>query len=91
MFALKKAGTLSGLIPSDYGYHIVYYVEDLKEGVTPLADVQEALRSELLETARSDAYNDLVEQWREAATVETMVDQIRYDSFDAGEENDDAQ
>lgn len=90
VFALKKPGAISGLIPSDYGYHIVYYIEDLKEGVTPLADVQEALRSELLETARSDAYNDLVEQWREAATVQTMLDQINYDSFHAANSEDKA-
>ncbi len=90
VYALRQPGTISDLIPSDYGYHIVYYVEDLQEGVTPLSDVQEALRSELLETARSNAYNDLVAQWREAATVETMLDQINYDSFDAGDETEES-
>ena len=47
--------------------------------MTPLSDVQEALRSEPaagLETARATRANDLVAQWREAATVETMLDQI---------------
>lgn len=74
--ALKKPGEISGLVASSYGYHILYYVEDVKEGAVPLADVKEYTKEQLLSTKKQNVYADQLEQWKSEYTVETYADRV---------------
>ena len=77
-FAMKKAGTLSGLIATDYGYHILYYLGELTPGAVPYDTVHDALYAELLSNAQNALFSKELEQWREEATVEIFTDKIVY-------------
>lgn len=79
-FAIKKPLTFSGLIPGDYGYHIVLYIETLKEGPVPFESVRVELETELLAMERDGAFAELAEGWIEQAesTITRYTDRIVY-------------
>ena len=74
--ALAKVGDISGLVATDYGYHIIKYVSDVPFGPVPLTDVKDAIKSTLLETKKTDTWDALLEQWRAEAKAETYPDKI---------------
>lgn len=58
-FALEKAGDVSGLVKSDFGYHIIK-LEELKDSVaTPFADVESEIRQELVDQKAVDKFYEL--------------------------------
>ncbi|NVC92970.1 peptidylprolyl isomerase [Vibrio natriegens] len=58
-FALEKAGDVSGLVKSDFGYHIIK-LEELKGSVaTPFADVESEIRQELVDQKAVDKFYEL--------------------------------
>ena len=68
VMALEKIGDHSGKIRGDsYGYYIIRYEGDEKEGPVDYESVKEALSSSLLTTKQTDAYNAAVEEWVAAA------------------------
>ena len=74
--AMKKPGEISGLVASSYGYHILYYVEDVKECAMPLTDVKEYTKEQLLSTKKQNVYADQLEQWKNEYTVKTYADRV---------------
>lgn len=79
-FAIRKPQTLSGLVVSDNGYHIIFYIETLEAGDVPYEDLHDAIETELLSTAREDAYAQLCADWRSDMTVTLHVESIQYAS-----------
>lgn len=71
-FALQTVGEISPLVPSAFGYHIIKLEEITGIGPVPLEDVRESLVSTTLETAKSDAFTKLIEEWKKAMTIETF-------------------
>lgn len=67
--ALAKIGDVSAPFETQYGIHIVKYVGDVAEGAVPLADVQDAIRAELLTTKQDTLYTDTLAQWAAAANA----------------------
>ncbi|MBR9874068.1 MAG: peptidylprolyl isomerase [Vibrionaceae bacterium] len=58
-FALEKVGDVSGLVKSDFGYHIIK-LEELKDSVaTPFADVESEIRQELVDQKAVDKFYEL--------------------------------
>ena len=67
-FALRT-GEISGLVPTQNGYHILKVYEDRDNEIAPLSEVQEDLRTALENEARSKRWNELIEEWVEAASI----------------------
>lgn len=67
--ALAKPGDTTGLVATDYGYHIIKYVAAVPEGPIPLDEVKDAVRAALLADKQTAAYNDLTKQWEAEATI----------------------
>ncbi len=58
-FALEKAGDVSGLVKSDFGYHIIK-LEELKDSVAkPFADVAAEIKQELVDQKAIDKFYEL--------------------------------
>lgn len=52
--ALQKVGDVSGLVASDYGYHIIKLI-NLPEQVVPYDDIKSDLKDSMLQSAQQDA------------------------------------
>jgi parvulin-like peptidyl-prolyl isomerase len=61
---LENAGDTTGLIATDFGYHILKYVGAVPSGAVALSEVRDSIRADVLETKQSDAFDKLVEQWK---------------------------
>ncbi|MDV6253021.1 peptidylprolyl isomerase [Vibrio sp. EA2] len=58
-FALEKAGDVSGLVKSDFGYHIIK-LEELKDSVAkPFAEVATEIKQELVDQKAIDKFYEL--------------------------------
>lgn len=69
--ALKEDGAISGLVATDYGYHIIRKIKDLKSGELDLEEVRSKIVDELTETQKSEKWTSLQEEWYKAAKIET--------------------
>ena len=69
-FALEKVGDISGLVESDFGYHIILFVEEMKPGTVELSSVQSSLQETLLTTKQGETFNELLTQWRAELVTE---------------------
>ncbi|GAC1602814.1 MAG: peptidylprolyl isomerase [Ramlibacter sp.] len=65
---LKNPGDVSGIVESDFGYHLIKLESRRPAGVLPYAEVREALRTEArtraLQEARAEKINKLLEQFK---------------------------
>ncbi|MDD3242140.1 MAG: peptidylprolyl isomerase [Eubacteriales bacterium] len=68
-WALEKAGDISALVPSDYGYHIIVLDEETPEHETSLEDAKAGLEEALLESKRTDTYYEKLDAARAGMTV----------------------
>lgn len=75
--ALEKQGDISGLIATDYGYHILRYAGSLKDGAVPFEDVREQLREEVLNENKQKLWSEALEQWKSARQIKTYPKRIR--------------
>lgn len=64
--ALENIGDISGLVESEYGFHILKYASDVVSGVVPLDDVKDAIAETALaekkETVLNDAMVKIIEE-----------------------------
>ncbi|MEA4927973.1 MAG: peptidylprolyl isomerase [Candidatus Limiplasma sp.] len=74
--ALAKPGDVSAPFQTDYGIHIVKYVDDVTEGAVALEDVKDALQAELLSTKQDEVYNAAVTQWVTDAQAKIYKDRL---------------
>lgn len=73
---LTAIGDTTGLVATDYGYHIIKYVGDVPAGAIALDEVRDGISAETLEGKRSDAYNALIEQWKAETTIKKNAGKI---------------
>ena len=66
---LTADGMTTGLVASDFGYHIIRRVSTLTAGEVPFADVKDDIMTGLLENAKEEAYNAAVAAWVAEADV----------------------
>ena len=74
--ALASVGDTTGLVASDFGYHIIKWVGNVPSGAVAYDDVREDLQASLLETKQGDAWNAEYEKWEAAAKIEKYPEKI---------------
>lgn len=70
--ALTEVGQISGLVATDFGYHILYYSEELPERTVTFDEAGDAIRESLSNQMKNQAYDELLAGWREGMKVETF-------------------
>lgn len=75
-FKQLSEGQISDPIKSQFGYHIIKATGLKDEVVTPFDDVKEQIKSQLLQQKQSQAFNDKISEWKDAAKVKTYEDKL---------------
>ena len=71
-------GRISRPVKTQFGYHIIQPISNVKPAkVTPLAQVKESIRQQLLQTKRNEAMSDWVEETKKDFEDETAY-QVGY-------------
>ncbi|MGN1248674.1 MAG: SurA N-terminal domain-containing protein [Candidatus Spyradocola sp.] len=73
---LTEDGMTTGLVASDFGYHIIRRVSTKTPGEVPFEDVKDDLMDGMLSSAQEDAYNAMVDQWISEANVEIKSNKL---------------
>ena len=68
-FGMKK-GEVSGIVTTQFGYHIIYKADEKGGGQQTLVDVHDSIKDLLRHNARGQAMDAFVAELREKATVE---------------------
>jgi hypothetical protein len=74
--ALKKVGDISGLVGTDYGYHIIEYFSDILSGPIEFETVKQALIEELAEEKRNEGWLALADEWMAMHEIEYFYENI---------------
>ncbi len=73
---LAAIGDHTGLIATDYGYHIIEYYQDVTAGPVAYDSVKDAISKELETTKQSEAWDELLAQWKEEANIVTHEENL---------------
>ncbi len=81
-FSVEKVGDISAPYISQFGIHIVKYMEDIPAGPIEMTEEQrEAKLENLLTIRREEVYTAAVEEWKAAATIEYTGLVMSYDEL----------
>jgi peptidyl-prolyl cis-trans isomerase C len=78
LFSLKKKGEYTKPVASDFGYHIILYVDDLKEGTVALEDVKEKIEDELTTSKKETMYEEQMNTWKEQIKTKVYKSKLKY-------------
>ena len=67
--ALENIGDMSGLIASDFGYHILKYIADTPEGAVDYDSVHDDIAETLKTTMQIEAWTEMLEEWEAEADI----------------------
>ena len=73
---MVKIGDTTGLVATDFGYHIIKWVADVPSGPVPFADLKAALQTQLLKTKQNDNWNATMEKWKTETKIEKYPEKI---------------
>lgn len=74
--ALENVGDVSEPVRSEYGLHIIRYMEEIPEGPVAYEDVKATLENEALENKRSEAYQSVMTTWINDADVKVYRNRL---------------
>lgn len=74
--ALKNVGDVTGLVASDYGYHIIKLVEKVKEGPVALDTVKSSVEAKVISQKQSQLWQDTLTQWEKQAKIVRHTDKL---------------
>jgi len=69
-YALANVGDISGLVATDYGYHILLYAGDTVAGPVPYENVKDEIYETLKATLQSERWNEITDEWVAQSEVE---------------------
>jgi parvulin-like peptidyl-prolyl isomerase len=72
-FALSTPNELSGVVQTEYGYHIIQLIEHQDAGVVPFAEVKDKIGEFLKQKAEQEKVQDHLKQLRAKGKVEIFV------------------
>jgi len=77
--AIANPGEMTGLVESDFGYFIIYYMFEEDAGLMPLEGGRlEYVRTATIETERSNRYDETIEKWKSESEIVIYRDKIKF-------------
>lgn len=76
--ALTADGQISGLVASDYGYHIIRRIKAITAGTAALEDVRAAITESLTTSQQSDAWDKKLQELVKAAKIKKNLKNLIY-------------
>lgn len=73
--ALPSVGSISDLVATDYGYHIIQYTSE-GGGEVPFDNVKDSIISTKLKEAQTTHLNETLEKWQGEETIKTYPDRL---------------
>lgn len=73
-FALKEPGDLSGVVKTQFGYHLIKLEDRREAGLVPFEEVQENLQEYLRQEKVKEAVQSYVKQLRQDAEIKRFYD-----------------
>nr|MDD6335861.1 peptidylprolyl isomerase [bacterium] len=70
---LKTIGDTTGLVKSDYGYHIIKYTGDISSGTVPIDDVRKELEDMVLSEKKTQKISDEMDGWKAGYKIKTYA------------------
>ncbi len=68
--ALAKIGDVSGLVATDYGYHILQYTSDVTPGAVDYETLKDEIKESLKSTLQEEKWSSIFEEWKAECEVE---------------------
>jgi parvulin-like peptidyl-prolyl isomerase len=69
VFSLENVGDFTEPVASDFGYHIIKYVEALPEGAVPLDEVKDEIKDNLLTAKQDELYSTQLTEWNDEMKI----------------------
>ncbi|MDR1412648.1 MAG: SurA N-terminal domain-containing protein [Actinomycetes bacterium] len=63
---------ISNLVKTEFGYHIIMATDERQESTKSFDEVQQEIKDQLLNTKRSESYQELLESLRASAKIEIL-------------------
>ncbi len=76
LFALENEGDITEPVATDFGYHIIKYVEQIPAGAVSLETVKTSIYDELLKEKKDTAFREKLDTWKEELGVEVFMDRV---------------
>ncbi|MDI6712609.1 MAG: peptidylprolyl isomerase [Anaerosomatales bacterium] len=71
-----KVGEVSGLVKSQFGWHIIKKLGETPGGIQPYEEVKDLIKSTLEQEARTKTWNDYLAKLKEKAKIEILDKQL---------------
>ncbi|MDD3150339.1 MAG: peptidylprolyl isomerase [Candidatus Gastranaerophilales bacterium] len=78
----QKPGTVSDLVKSDYGYHIIMVVDRKEAGTTPLSEVHDDIQKYLANQKKMEATYKLLDGLKNSAKITYVNDEYNTDKIE---------
>lgn len=78
LFSLKNKGEYTKPVGTEFGYHIILYVDDIQEGEVPFEDVKETIENELTTAKKETMYSDQMATWKEEIKTKVYKSKLKY-------------
>jgi len=72
-----KVGEVSGLVESEYGWHIIKVNEEREQRTKPLDEVRDQIEQTILQQRNIAAYQEFLEKIKAEADIEILIDELK--------------
>ena len=73
---LKEEGEISGLVATDFGYHIIKFYERYPQKIFTLDEKRDELKEYLDYEKKADAWTVILEEWMEEADIKKYENRL---------------
>ena len=74
--SLNNIGDITGLVKSDFGYHIIEYTKDIESGTVAFEDVKEEILAAAAPAMQERAWVELVDAWEQDMQVNIYYENL---------------